>query len=339
MAITIKDVAREAGVSISTVSKVINHSPEISEATVTRVKDIMNQMNFTPNVRAANFKRRSTHNIAYLAALEKGEAFSNPHLFEILCGAHQELARKGYCVSLLNVAGEETPGKTIQSLISAGGYDGMIIHGSALTRSAAITLTHNNFPYIIVGKPEFESQVNWLDTNNTLAGDFAARQLLNGGAKRIGFIGGRMDEHISQERLDGAKIAASEFNIKIEDENIRYTDSSIEKGQRAATELLKEKRQIDSLICENNAIAIGALKAINMAGLSMPDDIQVITFDDYPYSQIMDPSPTVVNIDVFDLGVQAAMQLLKNIRNPAIHIHGYITLPEVIVRSTTKQIE
>lgn len=337
MAITIKDVAREAGVSFSTVSKVINNSPEISEATAVRVRQIMNQMGFTPNVRAANFKRRSTRNIAYLAALEKGEAFSNPHLFEILCGAHQELARKGYGVSLLNVAGEETPGKTIQTLITAGGYDGMIIHGSALTRSAAMTLTHNHFPYIVVGKPEFESQVNWLDTNNTLAGDFAARQLLEGGAKRIGFIGGGIDEHISQERLEGAKIAASEFGLKIEEENVRYTDSSIEESRRAASELLKSKTRIDGLICENNTIAIGALKAVNMAGLSMPEDIQVITFDDYPYSQIMDPPPTVVNIDVFDLGVQAAMQLLKNIKNPAIHVHGYITLPEVILRSTTRQ--
>lgn len=339
MAITIKDVAREAGVSFSTVSKVINHSPEISETTATRVREVMDRMGFTPNVRAANFKRRSTRNIAFLASLRKGEAFSNPHLFEILCGAHQELARKGYGVSLLNVADEEAPGKTIQALISAGGFDGMIIHGSALTRSAAIALTHNNFPYIVVGKPEFESQVNWLDTNNTLAGGFAARHLLDGGAKRIGFIGGQTDEHISQERLEGAKIAASEFDLKIEEENIRYTDSSVEESQCAANELLKDKKRIDGLICENNTIAIGALKAINMAGLSMPEDIQVITFDDYPYSQIMDPPPTVVNIDVFDLGVQAAMQLLKNIRNPAIHVHGYITLPEVITRGTTKWID
>lgn len=339
MAITIKDVAREAGVSFSTVSKVINHSPEISETTATRVREVMDRMGFTPNVRAANFKRRSTRNIAFLAALRKGEAFSNPHLFEILCGAHQELARKGYGVSLINVADEEAPGKTIQALISAGGFDGMIIHGSALTRSAAIALTHNNFPYIVVGKPEFESQVNWLDTNNMLAGDFAARHLLDGGAKRIGFIGGRTDEHISQERLEGAKIAASEFDLKIEEENIRYTDSSVEESQCAANELLKEKKRIDGLICENNTIAIGALKAINMAGLSMPEDIQVITFDDYPYSQIMDPPPTVVNIDVFDLGVQAAMRLLKSIRNPAIHVHGYITLPEVITRGTTKWID
>lgn len=336
MAITIKDVAREAGVSFSTVSKVINHSPEISEATANRVKKVMERMNFTPNVRAANFKRRSTHNIAFLAALKKGEAFANPHLFEILCGAHGELARKGYCVTLVNVSEEETPGETVQSVISAGGYDGMIIHGSALTRNAAITLTRSSFPYIIVGKPEVESQVNWLDTNNMLAGDFAARHLIDGGAKKIAFIGGQMDERISLERLEGAQLAANEFDMKIEESNIRYTNSSIEEGQKAASELLKHRGQIDSIICENNTIAIGTLKAVHDSGLSMPDDLQVITFDDYPYSQIMDPSPSVVNIDVFDLGVQAATQLLKNIRNPAIHIHGYITLPELIVRSTTR---
>lgn len=336
MAVTIKDVAREAGVSFSTVSKVINNSHEISEATSEKVRNVMKQMDFTPNARAASFKRRSTRNIAFLTAFKKGEAFANPHMFEILCGAHNALARKGYSVSLVDVSSEDEPGDTVKKVISTGGYDGIIVHGSALNLEAATMLVRGSFPYIVIGKPTFESQVSWLDTNNVLAGSIAARHLIDGGARKLAFIGGGQEEKISKDRLEGARLALDELGISMEKQNICYTDSTIEESYIVAKDLLSQENRPDGIICENNAIAIGSIRAVRDKALIPPEDIQIITFDDYPYSQVMDPSPTVVNIDVYDLGEQAASQLLKNIRNPALHVQSYITLPELIIRSTTR---
>ncbi|MEG1752358.1 MAG: LacI family DNA-binding transcriptional regulator [Christensenella sp.] len=336
MAITIKDVAREAGVSFSTVSKVVNNSPEISHATVTKVKEVMERMDFTPNVRASNFKKRSTKNIAFLTALKKGEAFNNPHMFEILCGAHSVLARKGYSTTLLDISRDEKQGDTLKAVISAGGYDGIIVHGSAISVDSAAMLARGSFPYIVIGKPEFESRVCWLDTNNILAGSIAAHHLLDGGVTNMAFVGGENNERISKDRLDGVMSALAERKTIVEKNNIKYTNSSIEESYIVAKELILQKSKIDGIICENNSIAIGVLRAINESGLQMPEDLQLVTFDDYPYSHIMTPSPTVVNIDVHDLGEQAASQLMRNIKNPALHVQSYITLPELIIRGTTK---
>lgn len=336
MAVTIKDVAREAGVSFSTVSKVVNHSPEIPEATAEKVRAVMERLDYTPNVRASSFKRRSTRNVAFLTALKKGEVFENPHMFEILCGAHGALAKKGYSLTLVDVSEDTKPGATAKTIITNQGYDGMLVHGSAISPSVAAMMVRSQFPHIVIGKPEFSSAVCWMDTNNVLAGGIAARHLAEGGAGRIAFIGGGREERISTDRLRGVCNTLEELGQSILKENILYTNSSIAESYDAAKKQLANNPRPDALICENNTIALGALKAVRESGLSMPDELQLITFDDYPFSQVMDPPPTVVNIDVYDLGMQAASQLLKNIRNPALHVQSYITLPELIERGTTK---
>ena len=336
MAVTIKDVAREAGVSFSTVSKVINNSPLISEATTVRVREVIERMNYTPNVRAANFKRRSTHSVAFLAVLKKGEAFDNPHMFEILCGAHKALARKGYSVTLVDVSGDEKPGETVKAVISAGAYDGLIAHGLAINHAAAAMLVRESFPHVVLGKQEIESQMCWLDSNNVLAGDIAARHLAEGGAKRVAFIGGGKEEGVSKARLDGVRSALDKMaDVSLREDDIRYTDSSIEESYTAALGLLAKSGRPDSVVCANNMVAIGTLKAVRELKLTLPLDLQLLTFDDYPFSRVMDPPPTVVNIDCYDLGEQMASQLLRNIRNPALRVQSYITLPELIVRGTT----
>ena len=96
MPVTIKDVAREAGVSISTVSKVINDMPGISEATTLRVKEVMRRLDYAPNSRAAGLARKSARCIAFLAKLEEFEPYTNPHLFDIMCGVQEALSKKGY---------------------------------------------------------------------------------------------------------------------------------------------------------------------------------------------------------------------------------------------------
>ncbi|MCL2051450.1 MAG: LacI family transcriptional regulator [Lachnospiraceae bacterium] len=331
MAITIKDVAHEAGVSFSTVSKVINNSHEISEATAIKVKEVMKRLDYTPNARAASFRRKSTRNIAFLTPLKKGEAFIFPHKFDIICGVHAMLVRRGYNVTLVDISDDEKIAATIKSVISTGGYEGLIVHAWNLNTDAAAILVRGNFPYIVIGEPNFESQICWLDNNNVLAGGIAARHLADCGAKKMAFVGTPWES-----RLEGVCLTLKELGLEIKPEHICHTDLSVGQGYAVTLELLNSKNRPDGIICENTMIAIGVMKAINEIGLALPTDIQLITFDDYPFSRVIEPMPTVINIDCYDLGEQAASQLIKNIRNPALHVQSYITLPELIVRGTTR---
>lgn len=336
MSINIRDVAKQANVSVSTVSKVLNNSSLISEATTAKVKEVINKLHYRPNLQAQNFARQKTHNISFIARAPKNSAFNNPHLFEIMCGVENVLSSKDYNITFVNIVDGQNESKIIESLIKQKMTDGIVIHVSAVTKDVANLLTSEEFPHIVIGKPDFESELCWIDTNNNLSGSIAVKHLFQQGFKQIAYIGGGEEDHISSHRLDGAQSAANELGIPISTEYIHKGAITIEKSKEITSKVIKVNNP-DAIICANNTVALGTVRCIKQLGLSIPTDIAVVTFDDYPFSRIMEPPLTVVNIDVYDMGTQAGIMLLRKIKNNTLQVQSYTTLPVLIVReSTTK---
>ncbi len=335
MSVTIKDVAREAGVSISTVSKVINHAPNISQSTTDRVNEVMRELDYMPNIRAASFARQSTRNIAFLTAIEKDEAYKNPYMFDTLCGAQSYLSSKGYALQLIDTLSDDADRPILEQLILQKAVDGVIIHGSALSRALASTLVRRKFPHIAIGSPGFERQLCWIDTDNGLAGQIAAQHLLECGHSRIAYIGGTENGQLSRQRLNGARDAIEQAGGQLPAAFIRYTGLSIEQSRQAVLSLLEMSPPPDAIICESNTVALGVLEQVRASGLPIPGQMGIVTFDRYPYSDIMKPEPTMVLIDVNDLGREAAKQLLRKIRNPELLVHSFTTLPVLVQGQTT----
>jgi len=339
MAITIKDVAREAGVSITTVSKIINGTPTISQATTEKVQAIMDRLEYIPNKRAANFSRAATKNIVFLATLAKGQVFMNPHMFEMICGIQNELSVHGYTLTLVDTSRETNDGELARKIILEKSADGIIVFGESINKSTADFITNKGFPHIVIGKPEFTHRVCWIDFNNVLSGETAAQHLIQCGYKRIAFIGGKKDQGISLYRLQGAQLYLQEHGADIIEKDIYYIDYDVRESYNAALSLLKQNTRPDAIICESSLIAVGVMKALDENDIVVPTDMGVIMIDDHPYSKAIFPSPTVVNIDIYDLGVQAAKSLLRKIKDPALQMQIYTTLPELIKRETTRKIE
>lgn len=334
MSVNIRDVAKEAGVSISTVSKVINNSPLISEATTRKVHDIMERLHYHPNMRARNFAQQRTDNITFIARAEKNSAFKNPHLFEIMCGVENVLSSKGYSLTFVNIAKDQDESRIVESLIEQKNTDGIVLHISAASKNIPGILASSNFPHIVIGRPDFESELCWIDTNNNLSGSIAVKHLYNMGYRHIAYIGGGENDLISLHRLQGAQKTAGEFGIDILPEDIRQGVVTIEDAQTVTKQLIKESRP-EAIICANNTVALGTVRSIHEQSLTIPDDIAVISFDDYPYSRIMEPALTVVNIDVYDMGMQAGIMLLRKLKNPSLQVQSYTTLPVLIARDST----
>lgn len=335
MSVTIKDVAKESGVSVSTVSKVLNGSPTISEPTIQKVQAVMERLHYSPNAQARRFATQTTHTIVFLTMCKKHEAFTNPHMFEILCGAQDYLASKGY--SLLFQSAPEAEGAYLLAKQAEQGKlaDGMIVHGSATSRALVSFLVQEQFPHILIGKPNFESSACWIDTNQVLSGETATEHLWSRGYRRIAFVGGGEKESISAQRLKGAAFALANHGAAMPQEYVCYGDSSKESGFDLACKLLELRNPPSAIICENNNIALGVVQAIRTAALRIPEDVAIVCFDDFPLSRLIDPSPTVVDINVYDMGVQAASTLLQKIKKPALQVQSYTTLPTLIIRSTT----
>ena len=336
MEITISDVAKAAGVSKSTVSKVLNGWTTISPETTARVNKVIQELNFIPNARAVSFAKRASKNIVFLTSLGKEEAYKNPHMFDIMCGVHNELSKYNYTVTLVDTSKDTHPGESVEKIISAGSADGIIVHGSALNEGVAQDIVTHSFPHVVIGNPGFESQLCWIDTNNMLGGQFAAEHLIDCGYSNVAFIGGKKSDFISSQRLKGLRQTMLRNGKKMNIDNIYYTDSTIPVVMKATEELMSSDHAPDAIVCENNLIAVGVSKEISKLGLGAPDDIAFLTFDRYPYTGVIDPVPTIVDIDVYDMGIQAGNTIQRKLENPSLLVQSYTTLPILIQGNTTR---
>ena len=339
MAITIKDVARVAGVSTATVSKVLNNKPSISEQTRDRVYQVMKDLNYLPNAQASNFARKCSDNIVFLAVVEKHTAFHNPHMFEILCGAQSVIRNKSYDFSFLGVADKKNAYEKAKEIIGRKTADGILVHGSATSKELVKLLVESDFPHVIIGRPPFSNNACWIDTHNRVSGQTATNYLIKCGYTKLAFIGGPESDEISRHRLQGFTSSMHLKGLQVPSTSIKYGTYTKSSGYSMMEELLRGSYLPDAVICENNQIAMGAASAIKKHGMSIPEDIGLITFNDYPLSQLIDPPLTVVDIDVNDMGQQAATILLKKIKNPSLQVQSYTTIPELIVRSSTRNTE
>ncbi len=338
MGITIKEVAEAAGVSISTVSKVINGHYSISEATAERVRKVMHDMKYYPSASAQSFAKGATQNVTVLANLSPNTAFQNPHMFEILSGLEENLRAKGYRLILRGVD-ETTAYEAAEEIISRRSSDALAIHVSVMTHPLAALLTRRQFPHIVLGAPSFESQVCWIDNNNVFSGSTAASFLISSGYRKIAFVGGQYYDLGSSNRLQGVKQTLQDAGMPLENRYIWLGESTRADGHRMTRQLMEEQELPDAIVCANNYIALGCVDAIKELGYRIPEDIGVIAFDDYPFSNMIDPPLTVVDINVRDLGVQAGKFLTQIIRRPNMQVQTFATTSNLIVRSSTKKVK
>ncbi len=334
MGVTIKEVAEAAGVSISTVSKVMGGHYSISEATAQRVRKVMRDLNYYPNASAQSFAKGATQNVIVLANLSPNTAFQNPHMFEILSGLEESLRAKGYRLILRGVD-ETTAYEVAEEIISRRSADALAIHVSVITHPLAALLTRLQFPHIVLGAPSFESQVCWIDNNNVYSGSMGASFLVSAGYKRIAFVGGQYYDLGSSNRLQGVKQTLQDAGLPLENRYIWLGESTRFDGHRMTRQLMEEEELPDAIVCANNYIALGCVDAVKELGYRIPEDIGIIAFDDYPFSSMIEPPLTVVDINVRDLGLQAGKFLTQIIRHPNMQVQTYATTSNLIVRNST----
>lgn len=332
MAATIYDLAKAAGVSISTVSKALSDSYSISEKTKERIREIAESMGYQPNARARSFARRKNGIILFAADLSKGVGFENPHMFEIVTGVDRYLEEKGYSLILKHVSKDTAP-EAIKELMHSEEADGIILHAGILTKQLAFVLGKEAYPHLVIGKPDFTTTISWIDVSHESAGQIAANYLLDKGYRRIIFLmGDKKEDQISLRRLDGINIVFEEEELKIE----TITNVTSYGESRVVTEeILKRKNIPEVILCTNNYLALGCIQSIHAKRLDIPSDIALMTFDNYPFSMLAEPTLTAIEVDMYEMGAQAARFMLQKIKNPNLQTQSFCTTPVLLERDST----
>ena len=321
MAATIKDVAKKANVSISTVSRVLSNQMHVSSSTYKRIQDAVAELNYIPNSSAVSLVKKSSTTVLYADSFYKGRPYENPHMFDIISGSSHELRKKGYFLGLLDLdCSKEKAEEQIINAIQSKKADGILINGYYVTPAIEKILLATDFPHICIGKPSFDSMLSWIDTNHSLSSNLAITHLVSLGHKKIAFVGGSDKDNIYRDPRDAYVIP---------------TSSNLEEIIQHTTELLRLPEPPDSILCFNSLIAVGVIQAIRQFRLRIPEDISIVSFDNYPYAPLITPSLTVVDIDMYSLGTRAGASLLKKIQNPEMLIQTYTALPHLIQRDST----
>jgi len=310
MTVTIYDVAKEAKVSISTVSRVINNSPLVKEETRQRVKKVMQKLNYRPNVMARGLMLKKSHTIALILPNSHAPFFS-----EIIGGVEQVASNYGYNIIIGSDYREKKKQLSFVTFFAEGRIDGLIIMLPRFVGKDIQTLLNQPLPLVSLG-----SQVPGLDTSCVLIDNFggayeAVQFLINKGHKRIAFISGIFHTKDNTERLQGYKAALKDHGINLRPHYIARGDFLEESGRKTMAELLKVNPRPTAVFAANDNMAIGAMDIIKKSGLKIPDDIAIVGFDDIPLAAYTQPPLTTVRQPMLEMGKVAAEKLFKNINN------------------------
>ncbi len=331
MAVTIYDVANEAGVSIATVSKALNDSYTIPDKTKAAIREIADRLGYRPNARAKNFARQASGTMLFITDLYQNIAFENPHLFEIISGITTYLDEKDYSLTLKPLSKQAAP-HYIRDIIQQRQADALIIHANILSTELAAILSRVEFPYLVIGRPGFRCNVCWMDVNHEQAGQLAANYLLDKGYRQMAFIMGQEEDSLSQSRLAGINQVMAEEELTVE---VICNQSPYALDDEVLDRLLTRHPHPEVLLCSNNHLALHCLQHIRRLGLAVPKDVALLTFDNYPFSMLTDPAITAVEVDMHDMGVNAARFVLQRIRKPNLQTQSYCTSPCILEREST----
>lgn len=258
-------------------------------------------------------------------------AFENPHMFEIISGITSYLDKKDYALTLKPLSKQDAP-LYIRDIIQQRQADALILHAYILSTELAAILARTDFPYLVIGKPAFRCSVSWIDVNHEQAGQLAANFLLDKGYRRMAFITGSEDDSLSQSRLAGINQVMAEEELTVE---VIRNQSVYTLDDQILHHLLTSHPRPEVLLCNNNHLALHCLQQIRRLGLKIPEDIGLLTFDNYPFSMLTDPAITAVEVDMHEMGIGAARFVLQRIRKPNLQTQSYCTSPSILERAST----
>lgn len=332
----IKNVAKAAGVSVSTVSRIINNSPLISGETRDKVLKVMKDMNYVPNIMARGLSNQQAFTVALLVNIDDEKSFSNPFFYEMMHGIETVVYNRGLCLIIANLNISQNKDDMLNRLIYEKRTQGVILPSSIMNEQLAKELKKMNFPFVTIGEPEgIKEPIDWVDINNFQGSQQAVDHLLTKGYKDIAFIGGSQSELFNKKRLSGYKAALADSKITYRQEYIQEGNNTKNDGFEMMQRLLSLKHRPDAVICSDNILCMGAMKAIKEAQLLIPEDIGVLSFDNFPIAELLEPPLTTVDIDVFELGVQTANILFKLIDNPAARQQQSLISTCIVTREST----
>lgn len=336
MAVTLKDVAREAGVSLATASLALNNIDKVNEETCRKVHKIAKKLNYIPNARARALVKRATRAVGLVIP-----EVVNPFFAELAQAIKNRLQLDGYNVILCSTDYKTEEEVRYINMFKSGMVDGAIFAclGEMMKKNSKMVteLARHYLPVVYVDRDGVDNDLIPVVKSNLKNGSYqATRHLIKLGHREIGFVGQ------SHERMSGYKQAMKEANLKVRQKYVYYNYLTIEGGFEVGNKLasLKKSGEIEfptAIVCFNDEMAIGVIQALINNGISVPGDLSICGTDNIKITSFYNPPLTTVDVPKVQMGTKAAELILKLINGQELNAdEHYIIYPtKLIVRKST----
>ena len=328
--VTIKDVAREAGISYSTVSRVVNNKEYVKPATRQRVLEAMEKLGYQANLQARSLAGGRTNVVGLLV-----HDIASPYTGELIRGIDDVLAANDYELMVYTTHRRKNQEPKFVATMARGLTEGLLIVLPVQAEKYIENLRERNFPYVLIDQNSEDSQAPSVTSANRQGACDAVEHLIGLGHRRIGVITGWMDIAGARDRLAGYKLALAKHNIPFDPDLVIEGDFTPPSGYIGTEKLLNLNKPPTAIFPSNDDAAAGALDAIKNGGLRVPEDISVIGFDDVPMAANLSPKLTTVRQPIEEVGKIATQMLLNIINNPELEREHIVLPTKLIIREST----
>lgn len=326
---TIYDVAQKAGVSLATVSRVMNKNTNVGEKTRQKVLAAMAELDYRPNTFAQSLASNSSNSVGVLVSQLDGPYYG-PMMAEIESSLRAANKHVIIAVGHSDAAQEKD---SVEFLLGRG-CDALILDVEAVSDQYLIELSQGTTPIVLINRYIDAISERCIYLNNELGGYLATRHVLELGHRQIAYVSGPKRKHDANERLEGHKKALAEFGVVLQPALLVEGDYKEDGGVLAMQQLLRSGEKFTAVVCANDQMVSGAISVCLEQGIRVPQDLSFVGYDNIPFARYISPKLTTVNNPIHEMGKMAALWLLRNIyKNDQIAVAS-IFAPELVVRES-----
>lgn len=328
---TIKDVARAAQVSTSTVSHVLNKTRFVSPEITLRVEQAINQLRYAPSALARSLKVKETRTLGMLIT-----SSTNPFFAEVVQGVEQRCFEQGYSLALCNTQGDQSRLNSNVEMLLQKRVDGIILMCTQLELGAGLFERYPTIPLVLADWGPQDMAADIIQDGGQFGGQLATEHLISLGHRHIGCITGPLGRRAADERLAGFNIAMANAGLTVPSEWIRAGDFELTGGHSAMAELLHLPKLPTAVFVANDMMAMGALRALADAKVKVPEQMSIVGYDNIELAQYLVPALTSVEQPKAAMGALAVDTLLARIKKPDIPRQVITLSPQLMIRDSSQ---
>jgi LacI family transcriptional regulator len=330
--ITIQDVAKAAGVSVSTVSRVLNDKVDVAEATYRKVQCTIEKLGYTSNLAAKSLRSHRTNTVGVIA-LDLNDSFA----IHVLLGINTAIQELGYDLILYASGAKRKSTYAAWEQRHVAQINGSVADGAIIITPSAVTFP-TTFPLVAIDPHSGDTDYPAVIATNRAGALEVMEYLIRLGHRRIGFIGGREGLKSAQQRLRGYKESLQKANITLDPDLIQQGDYRRNTGYRCAKKLLNLPMPPTAIFAANDLSAIGTIQAARETGLQIPDDLSVAGFDNMPGTTDITPALTTIEQPMQKMGYAATEMLIDLIQGKSLNNRVHKVPTKLIIRDSCRAI-